>query len=188
MTVEQTISVLAVLKTAYPQFYRGLSEQELQDTVALWAEMFAGDSFEMVKAAVKAHIANDAKGFPPVIGQIKEAIRRISQPDEMTELEAWGFVARALRNSGYNSQQEFDRLPPVVQRVVGSPSQLREWAIMDSDTVQSVVASNFQRSYKARAKSECEYLALPESVKGFMAEIAAGMDINRNLLEGKKLN
>lgn len=188
MNQKETIAVLAVLKTAYPQFYRGLSPQELQETVTLWSEMFAAEDFQVVKAAVKAHIATDAKGYPPHIGAIKAAIRKITQPDEMSEMEAWGYVSRALRNSSYNSIKEFERLPPVVQRVVGSPSQLREWAIMDSDTVQSVVASNFQRSYKARAKSESEYIALPESVKGFMAEIAAGMDMNRNLLEGKKLN
>ena len=46
---------------------------------------------------------------------------------------------------------------------------------MDSETFNSVVASNFQRSYKVRAKNERDYLALPSSVKTFMASIAEGM-------------
>lgn len=54
-------------------------------------------------------------------------------------------------------------LSDTVRRVVGSPSQLREWAMMEPDTVQSVVASNFQRSYRSRAASEKEFAALPEA-------------------------
>jgi predicted small lipoprotein YifL len=99
----------------------------------------------------------------------------VTQPEEMTEQEAWALVSKAIRNSAYNSAEEFAKLPPVVQRLVGSPSQLREWGQMDSDTVNSVVASNFQRSYRARAKNERDYLALPSSVKSYMAALADGM-------------
>lgn len=175
MNQKETIAVLAVLKTAYPQFYRGLSPQELQETVTLWAEMFAAEEFAVVKAAVKAHIASDTKGYPPHIGAIKEAIRKITHPDEMSEMEAWNCVAMALRNSNYNSVKEFERLPSVVRRIVGAPSQLREWAAMDTDTIQSVVQSNFMRSYRARSQSEREYLALPVEVKETMARLAESM-------------
>ena len=175
MTREETIKVLAVLKAAYPAFYRGMKADELNGIVNLWASQFEGDDYKTVGAAVQAHIATDTKGYPPHIGAIKEAIRKITQPDEMSEMEAWGYVASALRNSGYNSVTEFDKLPPVVQRIVGSPSQLREWAMMDSDTVQSVVQSNFMRSYRVRAQSEREYLALPESVRELMGQLAGSM-------------
>lgn len=175
MTREETIKVLAVLKAAYPAFYRGMKADELNGIVNLWASQFEGDDYKTVGAAVQAHIATDTKGYPPHIGAIKEAIRKITQPDEMSEMEAWGYVASALRNSGYNSVTEFDKLPPVVQRIVGSPSQLREWAMMDSDTVQSVVQSNFMRSYRVRAQSEREYLALPENVRELMGQLAGSM-------------
>lgn len=175
MNTKETAAVLAVLQTAYPQFYRNITKPQVDATIELWTEMFAADDFEVVKAAVKAHIASDTKGYPPHIGAIKEAIRKISQPDEMSEMEAWGYVARALRNSSYNSIKEFERLPPVVRRIVGAPSQLREWAAMDSDTVQSVVQSNFMRSYRVRAQSEREYLALPVEVKETMARLAESM-------------
>lgn len=177
MTREETIKVLAVLKAAYPAFYRGMKADELNGIVNLWASQFEGDDYKTVGAAVQAHIATDTKGYPPHIGAIKEAIRKITQPDEMSEMEAWGYVASALRNSGYNSVAEFDKLPPVVRRIVGSPSQLREWAMMDSDTVQSVVQSNFMRSYRVRAQSEREYLALPENVRELMGQLAGSMAI-----------
>ena len=36
---------------------------------------------------------------------------------------------------------------------------------METDSVQSVVASNFMRSYKAKVASNKEYQALPSNVK-----------------------
>ena len=96
----------------------------------------------------------------------------------MTEAEAWGMVAQALRNSIYGAREEFEKFPPIVKRIVGSPSQLREWGMMDSETVHSVVASNFQRSYKAIAQREKELAKLPPDVKALVGK----------LTEGKKLD
>lgn len=175
MTREDTLDLLSVLKAAYPNFYRDMTRKDADHVVALWFEMFMDEPTELVALAVKRHIATDTKGFPPTIGVIKDAIVKIKNPDEMTELEAWGLVQKALRNSYYGAQEEFEKLPPVVQRLVGSPNQLREWAQMDTATVSSVVASNFQRSYKARAASEREYLALPSDVRDVMEKIADRM-------------
>lgn len=175
MTRDDTLDLLSILKAAYPNFYRDMTRKDADQVVSLWSEMFKDEPVEVVALAVKAHIATDKKGFPPHIGAIKDAIVKIQQPNEMTELEAWGLVQKALRNGYYGAQEEFDKLPPVVQRLVGSPNQLREWAQMDSETVSSVVASNFQRSYKARAANERELLALPSEVKQTMTQIAAGM-------------
>lgn len=177
MTREETLDLLSVLKAAYPNFYRDMTRKDADHVIELWFEMFKDEPAGLVALAVKRHIATDTKGFPPHIGAIKDAIVKIQQPDEMTELEAWGLVQKALRNGYYGAQEEFDKLPPVVQRLVGSPNQLREWAQMDAETVSSVIASNFQRSYKARAANEREYLALPADVKGAMEQIAAGMKL-----------
>jgi hypothetical protein len=166
---------MAVLETAYPMFYAKKTQQEREDAIKLWAEMFADEPGEVVAMATKALIKSRVSTFPPGIGEITEKIQQIMQPDQMTELEAWGLVVKAVSNSTYNSGEEFKKLPPVVQRLVGAPSQLKEWAAMDSETLNSVVASNFQRSYKVRAKNERDYLALPSSVKSFMAGITDGM-------------
>lgn len=173
MTRDDTLDLLSILKAAYPTFYRDMTRRDADHVIDLWFEMFKDEPAEMVALAVKRHIATDKKGFPPHIGAIKDAIVKIQQPDEMTELEAWGMVQKALRNGYYGAQEEFDKLPPVVQRLVGSPNQLREWSQMDTETISSVVASNFQRSYKARSANEREFLALPSDVKQTMAQIAA---------------
>lgn len=168
----ETLKLMAVLRGAYPNFYRGMSRKEAESVVALWTEMFHDDPYDLVAAAVKAFIATDSKGFPPAIGVIKDKLRQITTPEEMTEGEAWQYVRKALKNGIYGSEKEFAALPERIRRIVGSPEQLREWASMAEDTVQSVVASNVQRSYRAKAQAERDFAALPEDVKALSRAIA----------------
>lgn len=191
MNYDETLAIMSVLKAAYPAFYRDMKRADAEAAVALWTEMFKDEPAEVVAMAVKAHIATDLKGFPPHIGAIKEAISKLRTPDEMTELEAWAIVREAINGASVDPSSvcrmegprygkttariNFDKLPPLLQRLVGSPQQLAEWAQMDDSTLASVVASNFQRSYRARAKHEKEFLMLPTDVKQTMEMLSAGM-------------
>lgn len=175
MIKKEMAEILAIMQANYPDDFRGMSDTAMNAKINLWFMQFRDDDYKDVLAAVMAHIATDTNRFMPPVGVIKAKLVEIRQPDEMTEMEAWDLVSKATRNSTYNSAEEFAKLPPVVQRLVGSPMQLKEWAAMDTETLQSVVASNFQRSYKVRAKSEREYLALPSSVKTYMASLTDGM-------------
>lgn len=166
----ETTSILAVLRAAYPKFYQGISREEANSTVNLWAEMFADDPAEIVATAVKAMIASRNSNFPPNIGEVKEQIRKLTTPDSMTEQEAWSKIYKAIVNTGYDSKAEFDKLPKILQRLVGSPQQLFEWSMMDVTTVQSVVASNVMRSFRAIQAQEQEQAKLPQSVKRFLQD------------------
>ena len=175
MTKKEMAEIIAIMQSNYPDDFRGMSDAAMNGKINLWFMQFRDDDYKEVLAAVMAHIATDTNRFMPPVGVIKAKLTQIRMGDELTELEAWGLVQKALRNGYYGAQEEFDKLPPVVQRLVGSPNQLREWAQMDSEVVSSVVASNFQRSYKVRAKKEQEFLALPSAVRETMGKIAAGM-------------
>lgn len=172
MNRQETVSVLAVLRAAFPSFYKGMERKDLEGIVSLWNDMFRDDAANVVAGAVKALIATKTTGYPPAIGEVKEHVRRITKPREMTEQEAWARISKALRNSLYGSEEEFRKLPPVLQSVVHDPRQLREWAMMDEATVQSVVASNVQRSYRARAQQARDFEALPEDVKALSRGLA----------------
>lgn len=165
MERSDVLKIMAVLRGAYPQFYRNIDRREAEDTVNLWLDMFRQDDPQIVAAAVKSVIEGDEKGFPPTIGQVKAKMRLITDADELNEADAWQMVAKAIRNGIYGAQEEFGKLPPVVRRIVGSPNTLREWARMDTETVHSVVSSNFQRSLRAISAKEQEYAKLPAEVK-----------------------
>lgn len=173
MNRREAAQIISIMQANYPDSFRGKTDEMMVATINLWAAMFADDHANEVNAAVMAHMAADTNRFMPPVGVIKERLHKLRQPEEMTEAEAWSLVAKALRNGIYGAQDEFAQLPPVVQRIVGSPNQLREWAAMDADSVQSVVASNFQRSYRVRAKSERDFQALPSGVKELVGEVAS---------------
>ena len=175
MTKKEMAEIIALMQLNYPDSFRDKSDTAVNGVINLWLMSFRDDDYKEVMAAVLAHINTDTNRFIPPVGVIKAKLVEVRTPDEMTPQEAWELVSRATRNSTYNSGEEFAKLPPVIQRLVGSPTQLKEWAAMDTDTLQSVVSSNFQRSYKIRAAKEREFLALPSAVRETMTQIAAGM-------------
>ena len=177
MTKEEIGKVLAVINAYYPYFFRDMNADGKRGIIALWERQFAEYEYAVVVSALDAYIAVDDQNKAPNVGMLKSLIRKMTQPEEMTEQEAWEKVANALRNSGYNSVSEFEKLPEPIKRVVGSPNQLKEWSQMDVETLQSVVASNFQRSYRARTKSDKEYMAIPASVRETINKLVEGSPI-----------
>lgn len=169
----EMLMVMSALQGAYPGFYRGISKSEAEDIVNLWLDIFGAYQCPLVAAAVKSFIEADEKGFPPVPGQIMAKIRLITEPDRQTESEAWALVSSAIKNGLYGYREEFEKLPPIIRRIVGAPEQLRDWAMMDSGTVHSVVASNFQRAYRAAAAKEEDLSKLPPDVRKLLREADA---------------
>ena len=169
MNRAETIAVMAVLKVAYPAYYHGKSEAELQAAISLWQEMFSDDDARVVTAAVKTFIATDEKGFPPHIGAIKNQISKLLAKDTISEQQAWNLVMRAVANGYYNAREEFNRLPVSVQRILGSPETIREWGRMEESELNTVVASNFMRSYRALNEREKYENAVPQEVRDMVS-------------------
>lgn len=156
---------MTILRIAYPSFYKGVSEKDYGDTVFLWATMFKDEAYGLVSAAVKTFIASDEKGFPPHIGAIKSAIAKLTQPEALTEIEAWNIVRGKM--SCYATRADFLSLPPVIQRAVGSASQMCQWAMTDMDSLP-VIQSNFMRSFRAAQAAEEQRARIPKDVLALM--------------------
>ena len=166
MDRNETVKILTVLKAAYPHSFKDLPRRDAEAMIDLWQKMFEADPYEHVGAAVAALIATRKDGFTPTIGEVKErlAFAKAQADGDLSEQEAWALVEKACRNGLYGYQKEFDKLPPDVQRSIGAPEQLRAWAMMDSETVNSVVSSNFMRNYRTQKQREKECAMLPPSV------------------------
>jgi len=167
LTDKETAKIMAVLKAAYPRYYQDISEKEARQVVALWDTMLKNYQYETVATAVKALIATEK--FAPTVAEVIDKIRLVTTPQELGEVEAWGLVKKALRNGYYNSQNEFNKLPIVIQKAIGCHETLRDWSQVEASKVETVVGSNFMRSYRAKRKAENDYSALPTDVKNFMA-------------------
>lgn len=166
MDRNETKEIICMIAGIYPSFYKDASKAEKSRTVDLWASLFSEEPFELVSAALKSFIVSDEKGFAPSPGQLKAKIRTMLEPSPMTEVEAWQIVSKAIRNSGYmeNARAEHEKLPELIKRIV-KPEQLREWALQDASSLQTVVASNFMRSFREKSVQADRYERLPADVK-----------------------
>lgn len=175
MTKAEIVEMFAYIKVAFPNSYKNITDEDKKAVYKLWYRHFECFPNDVVMSAVDAIIASDSSGFAPTVGKIKEMIQRITTPPSIDADQAWSMVSKALRNGIYGAEEEFSKLPPEVQAGVGSPSQLREWAKMDSDTVQSVIGSNFKRGYRGRVEAKKEYDKLPGEAKAIIEQLSNSM-------------
>ena len=160
MTRDETVNIIRVMVDSYPNY----KPNNLSETVDVWHTMLSDYDYNLVSMALKSYILSDTSGFAPAIGQLVAKMQSITQPQVLNEMEAWSLVSKAIRNSIYNSADEYAKLPPIVQKAVGLPSQLMQWAIDDSYN-ESVVSSNFMRCYRIELAREKELSMLPEDAR-----------------------
>lgn len=165
MTRDETIKILMVIQAAYPNY----KPPDKTVTVNIWTEMLSDVSYEQVSAAVKAYIQTDTSGFAPGIGAIREKIAEMFSQENGTDAEAWQVVWKAIRCSGDYDRaiENFNSFPTAIQKAVGSPNQLREWALTQELNVE-VVSSNFRKTFRVEQQRERERNKLSPDVLRLM--------------------
>ena len=198
MTLNEIAMLLGVIKVAYPNSFRDMQEADRKALLKLWERQFAEYDYKIVETAIDSIIATDTSGFMPSIGRVKEEIIKLTTPPTLTEQEAWNLISKAIDGASVSpssvifingttdgktsAQRNFEKLPEELQRMVGNPRQLAEWAVMTPEAVNSVVASNFMRSYRVRIKNERELMALPKEIRQSLGNLNV-IGVRRDLLE-----
>lgn len=160
MDMKETKRILADITAMYPSFIKDRDPRVLS---LVWQQVFANTPYPLVNQALYAFFSTDVKGFPPTPGALNAFIRKTQQLNAPSEDEAWIKVYKAISRGLYNSREEFDKLPPDIRKIVGSPRMLYEWAQMDSSEVNGVIAACFKRSWRARQELKQELHLIPES-------------------------
>lgn len=167
MTREEAKKLVRIVVSSYPNY----KPANLTDTVDVWTLMLEEFSYQQVAAALKAYILSDTSGFAPSIGQLIDKVQTIHDTNpQLNEMQAWALVSKALKNGTYGAQEEFDKLPPTVQKAVGNPSQLRNWAVTDEESIENVIQSNFMRTYRVICQREKEISKMPKDIKAIMQQ------------------
>jgi hypothetical protein len=169
MTRDDTISMLSLLKAAYPSFYAKMSQRDAISVVDLWSEMFADDHVDVVKVALKTLIETH-NGFPPDIADVKAEIKTITETalGEKTDAELWAELSDAVvYHSAYahECREAFEKLSPIVKSYVGSPANLHEMGMSDGNTFNTVTRGLFMKAIPAMRKREEYRAALPPAVR-----------------------
>jgi hypothetical protein len=179
METDRQLSVkmlITLLQSEYPNSFVNMDERLLKLKIELWEKEFANDDLNVVYAAIRTYMRSPER-FAPTIGQIREKMDMLTEPDKLSEVAAWALVSKACRNGYYGYKEEFAKLPPEIQQAVGRPEQLREWAAMDAETVGSVVASNFMRSYRTTKQRAKEMAMIPGEVRQMLSSITQKLEL-----------
>lgn len=75
MTTEDAVKILAILKAAYPNNFKGMTKEEATGTINIWASQFSNISAFIVMLAVNKHISSNK--FPPTVSEIKDKIKNL---------------------------------------------------------------------------------------------------------------
>lgn len=200
MTREQVGKLLMTIQAYYPNY----NPPDKEITLNAWHIMLAEYPEELVLQALRACITTNTSGFAPDVGQIMSKIQTISQPQELDGMAAWGLVSKALRNGTYGAVEEFNKLPPLVKQAVGMPDNLKNWATSDYQTIETVIQSNFLRTYEVVVKRANEINRMPDDIKSLIEKTNANsykaqieqkfqrdintLQIKENALVGQNIN
>lgn len=161
MTRDEFKILVKAMKAVYthPSF---IPDQHAFD---IWYEMLKDLDYKTASFAVKKYMQSEER--EPSVASIRKQVASITEHDsELNEMAAWEMVQKALRKSIYNSEEEFNKLPSIIQKTIVSPRQLYEWAIMDNidGNGWNVMQSNFMRTYRAEQVREKERKKLSPDV------------------------
>lgn len=174
MTEIEAKKVIQLIAAEYPNEYKGMERVQMQSKAALWAELFEDTPVEAVLAAVKTYIATDTSGFGPKIGQLRDIIFRASEKCNpagmLSEADAVKALRKAVANSGYHADEEFDRLPDPVKDIVGSPMALRSYGLMEASEFEGIILSQFRRQYRESLTGYREEAKMPGRTEAALAE------------------
>lgn len=146
MTRNDTKQLLFMIDACFPR----TKYPDPKATLDAWSAALISYPAEDVFQAFKVYVLTETKGFAPSLGQLLSCMP--------TDLPTWDEVSlmihRAIRHGLYNSTEEFKALPASVQRIVGSPNTLKEWAGMDAHAFETYKMVQIQRTYDAVMEAE----------------------------------
>lgn len=180
MTREETVKIIRIMVDSYPNY----KPNNISETVDVWYMMLSDYEYNIVAMALKAYILSDTSGFAPSIGQLVAKIQTLTKPQELNEMEAWSLVKKAISNSAYDYVEEFHKLPPIIQKCVGSAYQLKCWAL-EQDFNEQVVSSNFARSYRTMVARQEEFLKMPQEIRDVISSVSNDLYLPQNDTENQ---
>lgn len=171
MTAKEFGILANAIKTYFPRDNVLPSDNAMK----LWYSELKDIPYQLACNALRKYVSTNK--FAPTIADIREQVADLkaqNEGDELNETAAWALVLKAIRRSTYYSEEEFEKLPAILQRSVSSPRQLREWAMMEDvdGKALTVMQSNFQRTFREELRKERERNKLNQDILKLMRPIS----------------
>lgn len=146
MTRQETKELLMTIRALFPNF--NVKPDEMTPTINAWHMVLEEFTLPDVKKALQVYVRTSNTGFAPSVSQLINALYMPKEQAELSDGEAWALVKKAIRDGNYHSEERFAELPESIQKAVGGSKMIREWAMCDSTEINTVIMSNFQRTYR----------------------------------------
>ena len=151
MEREETKQLLKILPVAYPDYYSKFTSQQKTETVNLYYDLFGKYETVIVVPALYNYIKTNV--YPPKPAGIQEQIDLL-MPNSETSVELWNMLLKAVSNGYYGYEEEYNKLPEVCQKWLHCPEQLKELAVIDISTLNSVIRGQFLKTIGEIQKKE----------------------------------
>lgn len=165
MTLEETKKLLITINSMFPNW----RVENPQETAAAWHWILKSYTLDAMMGALETYVLTDKSGFAPSVSQLIACIHKPMENEYLSESEAWAMVKKAIADGNYHSEERFAELPEVVQKAVGDASMLRQWAKCDSEDVNTVIMSNFQRAYRVTVQRQDFDNKVPQKVRDLLS-------------------
>lgn len=177
MTEDEIRKLCFTVNALFPTF----NVENPDATVAAWHMALAEYPAEAVMLSLQMYVKTNNTAFAPSVAQLISGIYKPQERERLTEGEAWNLVKRAIQDGNYHAEERFNELPEDVQKAVGSPNMIQQWACTDSEDVNTVIMSNFQRNYRTVVQRSIE----DAKISPLMMEMAKAIgDKQQKLLQG----
>ena len=177
MTREETIQVITLLAGNYNSIAEKDKTQK-QLMINTWQECLGDLDYKVVLQAVKMSIINSP--YPPTIHEIRKNAIEILKPNEKrSAIEAWEEAHKMISNGIYMTAEEFEKASPEVKKFFGNVRQVKELAMTDSDTVNTVTKGQFLKQYEILVERENARKMLPEKWLNITAQLAEKMSVKQ---------
>lgn len=176
MDRDSVIKMLGLLKIAYPNSYKEITRDDANAMIALYQKQFFEYDSGIVMTAVEELIGSSK--FPPSIAEIKEKVYSLTN-DEKLPTDLWASLKKAISNSAYHSEEEFEKLPEECKMFVRNSRQLKELSQNDSEINNTVVKGQFLKQIETIQKRIRENKQmLPETRKIREMALSVGQDVS----------
>ena len=161
MTREECKQLIMICEAVYPNF-RASNPAE---TLNAWDMVLGEYDYQTMLMALKMYIHTSGSAFAPSVSELIAMTRKPQELTAVQEVDVWREVRPAISNGIYGAETEFEKLSPMAKRMVGDPQQLREWAMLPSEDIDTVVQSNFKSRFNTMQKRDKEINAMPMEIR-----------------------
>lgn len=173
----ETIQVITLLAGNYDSIAsKDKTQKDLM--VATWLECLGDLDYKLVLQAVKKTIISSP--YPPTIHEIrKNAIEIIKPTTKKTAIEAWDEAVKMISNGLYMTEEQFNQHSSEVKSFFGSVNQVKQLAMVDMDTINTVTKGQFLKQYDVLVERERQDNLLPETMKNMIGGLANKFSLNK---------